>query len=160
MHVYADAKTSEQLSQLRYERKKLGYSPKILSAMLGIAYNRYMQYETGYRLPPVKLYLEIAEILGWDIKDNPNRLYQLEDEIRKLRLSKKKYGYTNEELSQRTGVTKGCIARFFSKKKERTPQVFALLKQALEEAQRAERLRNEILGVKERTPQKNFPKKK
>ena len=157
MHVYADAKTSEQLSQLRYERKKLGYSPKILSAMLGIAYNRYMQYETGYRQPPVKLYLEIAEILGWDIKDNPNRLYQLDEEIRKLRLSKKKYGYTNEELSQRTGVTKGCISRFFSKKKERTPQVFALLKQALEEAQIAERMRNEILGVK-KTTKKNFPK--
>lgn len=150
-HIYIDAETSEQLLNLRSERKKLGYKGKDMSEKLGISYNRYMQYETGIRTPPVRIYLQLAEILCWDVRRNPNWLFQQRPKLRDLRVAKKRYGYTNVELSKRTGLSKDCIVRFFKKKSERTPHVYVLLEQALEEARLAEIKRNKILGLKDPT---------
>ena len=147
--VYADEATMRNLQHLKADRKRLGLTQEQISAKLRVSCRTYQNYEYGDSKPRLLVYLMLAEIFSWDIKDNPNYLFYLEFKKEKngLRYRKEKYGYSNLELSERVmePVTGETIRHVIKKDKDASVKTYALVMEVFREDKRLEAFRENLM---------------
>ena len=147
--VYADEATMRNLQNLKTDRKRLGLTQEQISAKLRVSCRTYQNYEYGDSKPRLLVYLMLAEIFSWDIKDNPNYLFYMEFKKEKngLRYRKEKYGYSNLELSERVmePVTGETIRHVIKKDKDASVKTYALVMDVFREEKRLEAFRENLM---------------
>ena len=116
--ICPDEDTLKNLHNMKTDRVRLGLTQVELSKRSGIKLKTYRRYESGESYPNLAAYLKLAEILGWDIHENPNYLFYEEyrHSYNRMQTQKRRYAYTNIELSREVNSSEESVRHVIKKK--------------------------------------------
>lgn len=143
--ICRDEATLKNLYNMKADRVRLGLTQVELSRRSDIKLKTYHRYECGESYPNLAAYLKLAEILGWDIRENPNYLFyeEYQHSYNRMHTQKRRYAYTNIELSREVNSSEESVRHVIKKKSIASVSNYARVIQVFrEEARLAEFRRN------------------
>ena len=116
--ICTDEGTLNHLRNMKADRVRLGMTQVELSRRSGIKLKTYRRYESGTSYPNLAAYLKLAEILGWDINEDPNYLFyeEYQHSYNRMQTQKRRYAYTNIELSREVNLSEESVRLVIKKK--------------------------------------------
>ena len=139
--ICRDEATLQNLRNMKADRVRLGLTQVELSRRSGIKLKTYRSYERGESYPNLAAYLKLSEILGWDIRENPNYLFyeEYQHSYNRMQTQKRRYAYTNIELSREVNSSEESVRHVIKKKSIASVSNYARVIQVFrEEARLAE----------------------
>ena len=139
--ICRDEATLKNLRNMKADRVRLGLTQVELSRRSGIKLKTYRSYERGESYPNLAAYLKLSEILGWDIRENPNYLFyeEYQHSYNRMQTQKRRYAYTNIELSREVNSSEESVRHVIKKKSVASVSNYARVIQVFrEEARLAE----------------------
>ena len=146
--ISRDEATLSHLRSLKSERQRLGLTQKRLSELLGLKLKAVRRYEYGESYPMLQTYLKLAEIFGWDVSMNPNYMFYCEfvqTHTNRMNRSKKRYAYSNRELSDETMMSEESVRLVIKKKSSASVSSFMAVTRVFAEEAELTKTRREIL---------------
>ena len=140
--IHVTESVQKNLASLKEGRLRIGLTQRKLAELVGVKLKAIQNYEYRVCYPMLSTYLKLAEILGWDMSEDPNyeyyRAYQKSHNPMYCR--KRRYGYTNEELSRALHISEESVRHVVKKMGSASVANYARVRQIfIEEAQRAHR---------------------
>ena len=141
--ICPDEDTLKNLHNMKVDRVRLGLTQVELSKRSGIKLKTYRRYESGESYPNLAAYLKLAEILGWDIRENPNYLFYEEyrHSYNRMQTQKRRYAYTNIELSREVNSSEESVRHVIKKKSVASVSNYARVIQVFREEERLAKFR-------------------
>ena len=122
---------------------KLGLTQVKIAQVLGIPLKTYRCYEYGTSHPMLAMYLKLAELYGWDIRRDPNYLFykDYQRNYNRMQYRKRRYAYTNAELSLELKVSEESVRHVIKKKREASVENYARVMEVFAEETRLSEFR-------------------
>ena len=145
--IYPDNDTLTHIQSIRAERKNRSLTQGDLASMLGVGQRTVSGYERGKIYPLLHIYLRLAEIFKWDVKNNPNYIFyhSYRSRIKRLVRLKKKYAYSNFELSKKANVTEEMVRHVLDADNRASVSSFVAVMKVLAAEEELARVRSAIL---------------
>ena len=141
--ICRDEATLKNLRNMKADRVRLGLTQVELSRRSGIKLKTYRSYERGESYPNLAAYLKLSEILGWDIRENPNYLFyeEYQHSYNRMQTQKRRYAYTNIELSREVNSSEESVRHVIKKKSIASVSNYARVIQIFREEERLAKFR-------------------
>lgn len=141
--ICTDEDTLNNLRNMKADRLRLGLTQAELAKRSGIKLRTYHGYEYGTSYPNLAAYLKLAEILGWDIHENPNYLFyeEYQHSHNRMQTQKRRYAYTNIELSREVNLSEESVRHVIKKNSIASVSNYARVMQVFREEARLAEIR-------------------